>query len=91
MCERKFQKQHSLSLHMLKIHDIKDFQYTPMPVKHRRLFIYDESNTKKKTESELRVHKSTMHNRNKRNLSEMKRGPISRTISVKRSPPMKKN
>ena len=53
------------------------------------MFKCDQCNMKKKTENKLRVHINTIHNRIKRNLSEMKKGPV-QTTSMKLSPPKKK-
>ena len=99
-CDIEFPQQSMLVSHKDNIHSTERENKTLTETKvdnaqdqggKRSNYKCEMCNIKKKTESELRVHKSTMHNRIKRNLSEMKRGPISRTISVKRSPPMKKN
>ena len=94
-CEKVFPKIGQKSLHMRKAHNINTMQYTPAPGNKKvgrpaYRFICDLCKEKKKTENELRSHMAYRHGREKRGLSEMRQGPVQRTVSVKLSPPNKK-
>ena len=75
---------------MTRTHNQKVLKDTPVPLKKRVGSSCVLCNIKFKTEGEFRTHMSVTHKRIKRSLSEMKRGPIQRTISMVKSPPKKK-
>ena len=77
---------------MTRTHNQKVLKDTPAPVNKKRVWSNCVlCNIKFKTEGEFRTHMTVTHKRIKRSLSEMKRCPPQRTISILKSPLEKKN
>ena len=77
-CDKVFEKDLAMKLHMSKSHDLKSIKYTPRVINKKvanisTKFMCETCKVKKPTENELRTHIQMIHKREKKNFSRNER------------------